>query len=205
MRMTLNGMLQFNPNLFKGVVLPEGLDSNIMVTRIMDHCGDLYPYIQHPMKVEESIGKWFDGMYQNFYMMFHALNNEYNPVENTDWTSTTSREKVNTGEDSSKSNFESNPASSVTTSQKTNAYNSSSGTPRSETITSNSGKDTTKSDGSSEFSHNETEDFTERRHGNIGVQTTAQIITMEMEMREKFNLYDEITKLFEKEFIVQLY
>lgn len=204
MRMTLYGMLQVNPNLFDGITLPEGLDVNILKNRILDHSGDLYPYIQVPERVQVSIGNWFEGMYRNFYMMFRALNDQYAPTENTDWTSETERHADRSGEDNTSNTVESKPNSSVTTSNRTNAFNSGTGTPRSETITSNSGKDTTDSSGKNTYEHGEDETFRERRHGNIGVMTTAQIIEAELQMR-KFNIYDEIVKLFEKEFIVQVY
>jgi hypothetical protein len=204
MRMTLNGMREFNPHLFDGIVLPDGLDVNILVDRIMNHCGDLYPYIQVPERVQYSIGKWFEGMYRNFYMMFRALNDDYNPIENTSWVDEIIRNNKQNGEDSNSTDFTSTPRVSTTTQNKTNAYNSGSGTPRNETTTSQTGEDKTNTTFGSNYDHNEDEKINQSRHGNIGVQTTSQIITEELRMR-KFNLYDEIVNLFEKEFIVQVY
>lgn len=42
-------------------------------------------------------------------------------------------------------------------------------------------------------------------HGNIGVTTNQQMLESEINLRIKYNLYDIISDLFEKEFIVQIY
>lgn len=47
-------------------------------------------------------------------------------------------------------------------------------------------------------------DFESRIHGNIGVTTAQQMITAELELR-KFDIYTDITRRFEKEFLIQVY
>lgn len=42
-------------------------------------------------------------------------------------------------------------------------------------------------------------------HGNIGVTTTQEMITQEMELRTTWNLYNVITYAFSKEFLVEVY
>lgn len=42
-------------------------------------------------------------------------------------------------------------------------------------------------------------------HGNIGVTTTQQMVTQELEMRLLYNMYNIITYAFEAEFLVQVY
>lgn len=44
-----------------------------------------------------------------------------------------------------------------------------------------------------------------RAHGNIGVTTTQEMITQEMELRLQYNMYNIITYAFEREFLVQVY
>ena len=52
--------------------------------------------------------------------------------------------------------------------------------------------------------HTGTEKYTSHVHGNIGVTTTQQMITSELELR-KFDIYEEIAGRFEHEFLVQVY
>jgi hypothetical protein len=46
--------------------------------------------------------------------------------------------------------------------------------------------------------------FHSRIHGNIGVTTNAQMVTQELELR-KFDIYTDIARRFEKEFLIQIY
>ena len=232
MRMTLYGMLQYSPDLFDGIIVPEGLDANIVKDDIIERCGDLYPYYQVPPRVKLAITRFFAEYYHNFEMMYKALTNEYNPIENTDWSERSQR-KVNskdngtdnrvieggvTNTTSNTTDFESNPASYAESTVYTNAYNEGVGTERDRTKTQQGGQDKSKTTASgSDITANSssdvttygkgndtTDDFSIRRHGNIGVQTTSQIITMELQMR-RTNLYNIITDLFEERICVQVY
>lgn len=232
MRMTLYGMAQYDPTIFDGVVLPEGIDPNIVKDDIIEKCGDLYPYYQVPPRVKQAITRFFVEYYHNFEMMYKALTNEYNPIENTDWSEKSQR-KVNSKDNgtdnrvieggtttntSNTTDFESNPASFAESTVYTNAYNEGVGTERDRTKTQQGGKDTSKTTASgSDITANSssdvttygkgndtTDDFEIRRHGNIGVQTTSQIINMELQMR-RTNLYNTITDLFEERICVQVY
>lgn len=220
MRMTLYGMHQYDPSLFDGVVLPEGIDPNIVKDDIIEKCGDLYPYYQVPPRVKLAITRFFAEYYHNFEMMYKALTNEYNPIENTDWSEKSQR-KVNSKDsgsdnrvikDSNTTDFESNPASYAESTVYTNAYNEGVGTERDRTKTQQGGKDTSKTTASGSSSdsttygkgNDTTDDFEIRRHGNIGVQTTSQIINMELQMR-RTNLYNTIVELFEDRICVQVY
>lgn len=248
MRMTLYGMVQYDPSIFDGVVLPEGIDPNIVKDDIIEKCGDLYPYYQVPPRVKLAITRFFAEYYHNFEMMYKALTNEYNPIENTDWSEksqrkvnskdngtdnrvieggvTNSESTVNSGTNTNVSDFESNPASYAESTVYTNAFNEGVGTERDRTKTQQGGKDTSKTtntetlgsstsisgtqanSSSDVLNYNKnndtTDDFEIRRHGNIGVQTTSQIINMELQMRHT-NLYETIVDLFEDRICVQVY
>ena len=52
--------------------------------------------------------------------------------------------------------------------------------------------------------HTGDEKYTSHIHGNIGVTTSQQMITSELELR-KFDIYEEIAGRFEHEFLVQVY
>jgi hypothetical protein len=249
-------MLQYDPSIFDGVILPDGIDPNIVKDDIIEKCGDLYPYYQVPPRVKLAITRFFAEYYHNFEMMYKALTNEYNPIENTDWsensqrkikskdngtdnrvieggtTASTSNSQTtnNSGTNTNVSDFESNPASYAESTVYTNAYNEGVGTERdrtktqqggqdkskttntetlgTNTVVSGSGSETQATSSSDVLNYNKnndtTDDFEIRRHGNIGVQTTSQIINMELEMR-RTNLYNTITDLFEDRICVQVY
>lgn len=106
-RITLYGMLQYDPTLFDKVVLPEDIDKEILIDEIIRSSGQLYPYHQIPAVLKRSMGLWFARNFVNFERMMAALLAEYNPIENydrhEDWTRTPNLTDKNTasGSDSS--------------------------------------------------------------------------------------------------------
>ena len=105
-RLTLNGMYQYDPSIFDGMILPEDYDKDALQAEIMNRCGMLYPYHQIPSILKSNIRLWFSRNFLQFDRIMEALNAEYNPVENYDrreeWTRTPdlTDESKNTGKDS---------------------------------------------------------------------------------------------------------
>lgn len=91
-RLTLNGMYQYEPTLFEGMILPTGYDTEALFAEIMKRCGQLYPYHQIPTILKADIRLWFSRNYLNFDRIMEALTAEYDPIENYNrvesWTRT---------------------------------------------------------------------------------------------------------------------
>ena len=83
-RFTLFGALQYEPTLFDDIALPDNIDKQILIDTIIQHCGDLKPYYQHPLMLKHNITSWFSRMYFSFDKMMGALKSEFNPIENYD-------------------------------------------------------------------------------------------------------------------------
>ena len=83
-RLTLNGMFQYDPTLFDGMILPEDYDRDALLAEIMTRCGQLYPYHQVPSILKSNIRLWFSRNFLNFDRIMEALLAEYNPIENYD-------------------------------------------------------------------------------------------------------------------------
>ena len=91
-RLTLNGMYEYEPTLFEGMVLTEGYDKDALLFEILQRSGQLYPYHQQPGILKTAIRLWFARNFLNFDRTMEALTAEYNPIENydryVDWTRT---------------------------------------------------------------------------------------------------------------------
>lgn len=91
-RLTLNGMYQYDPTLFDGVILPADYDRDALLSEIMKRSGQLYPYHQVPSILKADIRLWFARNYLGFDRSMAALMAEYNPIENYNrveaWTRT---------------------------------------------------------------------------------------------------------------------
>ena len=91
-RLTLNGMYQYDPDLFELVILPDDYNKESMIAEILQRSGQLYPYHQVPHMFKDLMRRWFARNYFNFEKMMEALTAEYSPIENYNrveaWTRT---------------------------------------------------------------------------------------------------------------------
>ena len=192
-RMTLYGMYQYDPTLFDGVTLPEGMDKTLMVNQIIRQSGDLFPYYQVPLEVKTAITEWFSRRKDNFSKLWQGFTAEYNPIENYDRqedsteTPNITHTLSNSGQDAS------------TNEADVQGYNGTDYVPNSRT----------KSSGTSSTNGTDTESgtrtYTSRIHGNIGVTTSAQMLEGEMALRRSLDIYALIAEEFEKDNLIQVY
>lgn len=192
-RMTLYGMYQYNPTLFDGVTLPDGMDKTLMVNQIIRQSGDLFPYYQVPPQVKTAITEWFTRRKPNFEKLWEGFTAEYNPIENYDRhedsteTPNITHTLSNSGEDSSSN--EADVQGFNGTEYVPNSRTKSSGTSRTNGTDTESG----------------TRQHTSRIHGNIGVTTSAQMLEGELALRKGFDIYAMIAEEFETDNLIQVY
>ena len=192
-RMTLYGMYKYDPTLFDGVILPDGMDKTIMVNQIIRQSGDLFPYYQVPPEVKTAITEWFTRRKDNFAKLGQGFTAEYNPIENYDRhedsteTPDITHTLTNSGEDAS------------TNEADVQGYNATDYTPNSRTISSG----TSSTNGTDKESGTRT--FTSRIHGNIGVTTSAQMLEGELALRRSLDIYALIAEEFETDNLIQVY
>lgn len=192
-RMTLYGMYQYDPTLFDGVILPEGMDKTLMVNQIIRQSGDLFPYYQVPPQVKTAITEWFARRKDNFAKLWQGFTAEYNPIENYDRqedsteTPNITHTLSNSGQDAS------------TNEADVQGYNGTDYVPNSRT----------KSSGTSSTNGTDTESgtrtYTSRIHGNIGVTTSAQMLEGELNLRRSLDIYALIAEEFENDNLIQVY
>lgn len=192
-RMTLYGMYQYDPTLFDGVILPDGMDKTLMVNQIIRQSGDLFPYYQVPPQVKTAITEWFTRRKDNFAKLWQGFTAEYNPIENYDRqedsteTPNITHTLSNSGQDAS------------TNEADVQGYNGTDYVPNSRT----------KSSGTSSTNGTDTESgtrtYTSRIHGNIGVTTSAQMLEGELALRRSLDIYALIAAEFETDNLIQVY
>ena len=192
-RMTLYGMYQYDPTLFDGVTLPDGMDKTLMINQIIRQSGDLFPYYQVPPQVKTAITEWFARRKGNFAKLWQGFTAEYNPIENYDRqedsteTPNITHTLSNSGQDAS------------TNEADVQGYNGTDYVPNSRT----------KSSGTSSTNGTDTESgtrtYTSRIHGNIGVTTSAQMLEGELALRKSMDIYAIIAAEFETDNLIQVY
>lgn len=207
-KITLQGLEIFlnyeNKSLFDLLTVPEGIVKNDLVDNIMLECGEFETLYADPDFMRSAIGAWSNKHQRTFLKWVTALNIEYAPLENYDrqenWTDETDANTTNT--------LNSTVSSSSTSGgeSKTNiaAYDSSSYSPSDQVTDSNSASNTSTDASNGAGTENIDFEHTGRIHGNIGVTTSQQMLEQELEVA-RFNIIDEITKLFMSELCVAVY
>lgn len=220
LRFSLYGMYEYDNTILDDIVLPETINKQVLVDRILQDWGGYNCRFSNPDMCKRFIHSWFSANEYNFEMIQKALTMEYNPIENYDRTET--YETTRTGEMSeTEQSTNKNQAIASTENNYTlteNAENKNSEVP----FDANSEKETSKNDtnrntnqtndGTSnetqtldansdrERNNTENEKHSSHIHGNIGVTTNQQMIESELALRE-YDIYQNISNRFANQFV----
>lgn len=214
-----------NQSVFDELELPSSVDKETLIDTIMLDVGDYEPLWYDPFFFKNMVGIWSRKWYRTFEKWGDALAISYEPLENYDrreeWEDISSDSSKMTGvitgntktDDNSNSN--SNSSSNINSNSKNNvsAYNSNDYSPSEENISSSGQTDennitssSTISSANNSTSKSTTENTSNnkkigREHGNIGVTTSQQMLQSELDVAS-WNLYQHITDIFAKEFLL---
>lgn len=186
------GLYQFgnyqNDDLFKNMVLPDGIDRETLIDTILEQCAEfesVYPDFEY---LQFSIGTWSKRWKRTFTKWVDALSLKYDPLNNYDRTEEWS--ETDTGKATSTDKGNSQNDNYVT------AYNSDNLRQQSRTNAETSGTQTAESTNENIKKG--------RAYGNIGVTTSQQMLEAELEI-DRFNLIQQITDIFKQEFCILVY
>lgn len=207
--MNLNNIIQFNSEWFDGVVLPSGIDKQLLKETIIFRCGLLTPVYGEPDLFQKFTSHWFAKEYVNIEKLIALYDENYEPLRNYD------RTEELTGRDTDllqhgkvvTNNLSEGHSGTDQTERKTSAMNEVTYQPdnhedltHGETISntgtvSNSGTDT----------NTKTTNHSNHIYGNIGVTTSQHMWIEENELRREHNIYNEIAVLYENEMMLGVY
>ena len=221
-------LLEADENLFSNLVLPDGVDRDLVIDTILEKYGMQALVRPDPSYMKKHIGVWSRRKLWTWTKLCNTLNLEYNPIDNTDkyedYTDTRTTERTTSGETASTSGGTDSRTENETTSGTRNetsehdvsAENASYYQPDSRDTTQGSNSDSRentasgttslKSSGTNSEKENYTDTFkhTLHTHGNIGVTTTQQMIESERES-VRYNLVEEIAADYQAAFCLDIY
>lgn len=224
-RLTLIGLTNYDSTLFDGLTLPDGYDKETFVNSLLLEHGEKCVLYSNPAFFKQAITLWGRKWQLELKRIYEALTAEYDPIYNYDryeeYTDNEGRKyesKVNAGhsaKDTPSYNVVNDTNENATTEEQTSAYNSSGYQPEHKTIT-NGGKSTATTSGttqdlteSSNSTTNdaETRNFSHKAHlyGNIGVTTSASMVTEVVRQRMEMNLYATAARLFANDLLIGIY
>lgn len=224
-RLTLIGLYNFDPTLFDSLELPAEYDKQTFVDSLLLEHGEKCILYSNPDFMKYSIGAWGRKWALELERIAQALKAEYDPIYNYDryeeYTDNEGRKLTSTtnaghkATDSPDFDVIRETNDNAVTENQTSAYNSSSYQPESKTIV-DGGKETATTKGKTqdlaETSNSKTDDaetrnFSHKAHlyGNIGVTTSAAMVSEVVQQRFKYNLYGTAARLFANELLIGIY
>ena len=224
-RLTLIGLYNFDSSLFDSLTLPEDFDKQTFIDSLLIEHGEKCVLYSNPDFMKYSIGAWGRKWALELERIAQALKAEYDPIYNYDrheeYTDNEGRKLTSTtnaghkATDSPDFDVIRETNDNAVTENQTSAYNSSSYQPESKTIV-DGGKETATTKGKTqnlaETSNSKTDDaetrnFSHKAHlyGNIGVTTSAAMVSEVVQQRFKYNLYGTAARLFANELLIGIY
>lgn len=206
--MTINvsilGLYNFSEDIFSELLLPDGVDKDVLVPSILAECSDfnlLYPDYDF---MRFMIGVWSKNEQDIWAAMQESTQLEYNPIENYDRYESITREVESTGTtEETASNENENSGTSESVESRT-AFNSNNFQGANKVESESSGSGSSETNSSATTTNSGTETVTNHMHGNIGVTTAQQMITGFREV-SNFSVYDFIVNSFKNRFCIQIY
>lgn len=228
-RLTLIGLYNyeqtFDRDLFSGLELPEHYDKPTFISVLLLEHGEKCVMYSDPNFFKSAINIWSKKWALELSRIYDALIAEYNPIYNydryEDWTetdkpdNTITRTHDNTDTTTNRYDIVTEQNVDSTSENTISADNASDYQPDNKN-TSNAGKTTSSNDGTITDAHSGTitdvekgvrSDVTHKGHiqGNIGVTTSAQMVSEVVRQRFEINLYGVATKLFANELLLGIY
>jgi len=221
-------LLEADADLFSNMVLPDGVDRDLVIETILEKYGMQTLMRPDPSYMKKHIGIWSRRHLLSWGKLYDTLNLKYNPIDNTDKyedytdrreTARTTEGKTESrsdGTDSRTENEETSGNHNESAIHDVSAENASDyqadsrdttqGSNSDQRETTTDGETTLKSNGTNSETENYTDTFTHtlHTHGNIGVTTTQQMIEAEREC-VRYNLIEEIAADYQSAFCLDIY
>lgn len=175
-------------SLFDKVLIPSGIDRDMLIHAILLRAGDFEVLYPNPDFMQDVINSLFKRWYKTFEKWEKALNIEYDPLSNYDrkeeWT------------DSSKADTSTDSSSNSDDTLKVSSYDSDMMHDKDRSIGKNDSNITSRSNANNKR--------TGRAYGNIGVTTSQQMLDAELTIA-RFNLYNQIADIIVRDICIMVY
>lgn len=229
--LTIVGLYHYNPKLFSKMVMPDGIDRDLLIDTIVMKGGDYEVLYPNPDLMEDLIGTWSRTWLPTFTNWKRASDDlsEIAPLENYDrlenWSDnvneTTHSTGNTTGTGETTGADSSHGLASVTNNttdtskisaddvndfvNKTQDISNNTQGNTTDTTASTTTNSTSATESESDMTHNNTSTHGGRVHGNIGVTTSAQMYAEFITTLHRFgNIYEAIAITFCQNFLIPI-
>lgn len=225
---SLLGLSRSNPGIMGELVLPDGLDADLVKDNLLAETAELEVIYPDAVFMQAMIGRWSAKELPIWERLYKTTLLEYNPIENYDrmeeWTEAEDTKKnteadatgTSTTDTDGTSTRQSNTDGVINDQKYVSAYNETDFTPTErDNNTQNETTESTQKDVGTVAFKTSAENTTDetgnrnllrkgRAHGNIGVTTSQQMIEAERDVA-LYNIIDVIINSFKNRFCLQVY
>ena len=208
-RIPLMTLYNYDNSIFDGLSLPEGIDKELLIDRIMIRGGEYESVYTSVPFLKSAISNWSATHRHLIDKWLEVYNKDFEPLENydriEDWTDDGNNTTKGTG--TTRGSDKAHAQGNVTGTNTVSAYNTNNlvndnGTSQGNTTDTTSNTQTDSTTQSNDVTHSK---HSGRIHGNIGVTTSMQMYeSFWLLMQEYGNIYDSIATLFLQDFVVPI-
>lgn len=203
----------FDNTIFDGLQLPEEMNRDTLINMIMLELGELSVYYSQPTFLKFYIEQWSKSRLSVWQHLWDLAMEDYDPLDNynrTDTVITDHGHKLVIDRANTESRQDSGSNSrGDTNNEYVYGYNSSTRAPSKDNLLSESGQfsqtGSVTDHGQDVHTNMGTDRETTHGKGNIGVTTYGKMISEELELRPKLDIYKFIVTEFKEEFCVMVY
>ena len=224
--LSILGLYNYDPQIFDKLALPDGVDRSLLVNNLVMELGCLEVLYPSAPFMAVMVELWSNKELPTWERLYSAMKIEYNPIENYDrqeeWTDERDETRESSVSDSTILDGQTQNSGSVThavqnmtTDRKVTGYNSNNLVPQAQDVEHGSTVDTDATrqdvDSTTTRTGGGTEDIDGttthkgRVHGNIGVTTSQQMLTSELELVPQLNIINYIISSFKNRFCILVY
>lgn len=223
--MNFQNQIDFLPTMFDDFIIPQALDRETVISNIVKRCGLLTPLYSEPYMTKAALDLWFSSNQWTLSHLINVIDAEYSPIENVDRHDQQTREigrDLNRSEEKTRNGSETRNTDADTSVNASNEAvdsvspydtddwrNSSKRDENNSSTTSMSGIERVTDSNSEAAKGGENEKtletFKQHMHGNIGVTTNQQMINQELDLLQRFHIYEWIAIEIQSELFLSLY
>lgn len=190
-------LVQAKPDIFDGIVLPEGLDHDDVVNAILLEGADLPPIYGDPALFQEMSEHYFRTRFRIHAQLVELVSIEYDPISNYDRIEESEEREVIEGSRAQSTTSTSEGSAS----REVSAYNADTMQPSDASSTSGSAS----ASGEESEARDITRGRSSRIKGNIGVVTSQQMLESSYELMGISDVYRYISRDFIHTMLITVY
>lgn len=199
---TLAELYADDSTIFAGISLPSGLDLTILQPMLLQELGDLQTVFDKASDLASYLTTWSAIHTVPWTRMLTALSSSYNPIHNYDRTDTETESETTTDSTQGSASGIAQRGGSNSTLRQRQGFNSDTFVDVDKDTDTMGESNTTSAQTSASASGSRSKSRSLTSAGNIGVTTAMQMITAEVEMRVRLEMYQIVLCAFKRDLCV---